>query len=277
MQLSMATRPGWRPALLLAVASLVAACTTAEDHFRTAQEMIATIERDNAGGRPDYRDGRYDDVLVELSSVPASDRNFWKAREWTQKITEARQAAVKEPVTVPAKPGPKPGKGLPQELTSAEVQSPTPAAEVDPLEWHEHTGGADVRLVNLQVARDASGVRGRAWIENTSGRPVRIKARFTALGADGAELAMSESATMGESIANMDRAELSLLIGAYDPATASELPPEPPVSMDGGGAPPLFPFDPAQAARFRLEFTTMDGSPLSWLDDRVGRIKPASE
>lgn len=263
--------------LLMALAAGAMGCSASEDHFRRAQELIAAIERDNVGGKPDYRDGRYDDVLRELSSVPASDRSFWKAREWTQKITEARQAAA---TTAPApvetaRPGPKPGKGLPQELTSTDLGSPK-SEPVDPLEWHEHQGGADVTLVNLKVKVEPSGVSGRAWVQNTSGRPMRIKARFTALGADGAELASSESVSTGASVATGDRTELSLLIGAYDPATATEAPPEPPAAMAGGSAPPIVPFDPKSAVKFRLEFMTLDGGPLSWIDERVGRIKPAA-
>ena len=251
---------------------LVSGCGGSSDAFRRAQEMIAAIERNNPSGVPDYTDARYDDVLAQLAEVPSDDANFWRAREWTQKIAAAREAAKNVDVGAAAVKAREedPAQSTGDDSLATALSIPEPEAP-DPLEWHESSRPADLELIAFHVQKKDSGVYANALVWNTSSRSFRIKATLTALSQDGVELAQTYGLTPGPMVGYNDRSQVSLVIGAYDPNEPVEYSVEPDTD---GAAPPSFPqFDPEKASRYRLSFSTADDQPLSWFDARPDRKK----
>ncbi len=237
-------------------------CKSRDPHFSRAEELIAAVEQQNLGTKPDYANYRYDEVLAELAQVPVGDPNYWKAREWTQKIQLAR-GTIKEPSK------PKAAEASPKPPSPTLFTEPRPAPEPPPdiIEKHKFQGKADLALLSATGRIDKTGayLSGLAW--NKSKRTLRINAKITALDKTLAPIASTTARIMGKGTAPNARAGFRVALGAFDPVSV----PTPPKgdSPDAQGPtvmPP--PFDPSEATLIRIEFEDSRGFALTWVDAR---------
>lgn len=251
--------------LLVSCLLVLASCGGESEHFRAAQELIAAIEAGNDGQEPRYEDYRYEDVLVELAQVTPEDRDYWKAREWIQKIREGRDKAVAaaKSKVVKGEGGAKATSSAPGGFGSVAAAAATPGADL--LEPHEHKGDADILLMGFRVTRDATALRITGDVINGSEGSLTPLVTVTVLAADGAEL-LRETGAVTMPFASNDRSDFAITIAAYDPNAPVDLTTEDmPAQQPSGVA-----FDPTTATRYRLEFNGENG-PMTWRDDRFGR------